>query len=62
MVEIIQTTKDFIEFPKALNKKCSEKKFHEMMTSFNSDIPIERVTFLDYGFLCENVVYIGKAP
>ena len=40
--------KDFIEFPKVLNKKCTEEEFHQMMTSLNSDIPIEEVNFLDY--------------
>jgi len=41
-------TKDFMEFPQALNKKCTQEEFHKMMISHNSDIPIERVTFLDY--------------
>ena len=41
-------TKEFIEFPEALNKKCTEEDFHKMMTSHNSDISIERVNFLDY--------------
>jgi len=40
--------KDFIEFPDELNKKCTKEEFHKMMTSQNSDIPIDRVTFLDY--------------
>ncbi|MCL1864193.1 MAG: hypothetical protein FWF73_00080 [Spirochaetes bacterium] len=39
---------DFIEFPDELNKKCTKEEFHQMMTSQNSDIPIDRVTFLDY--------------
>jgi hypothetical protein len=48
--ELIDTllAKDFIEFPEALNKRCNEEEFHKMMTSHNSDIPIERVKFLDY--------------
>jgi len=41
-------TKDFMEFPEELNKKCTKEEFHKMMTSHNSDIPIEKVTFLDY--------------
>jgi len=41
-------TKEFIKFPEALNKKCSEEEFHKMMTSHNSDIPIESVNFLHY--------------
>jgi len=41
-------TKDFIEFPQELNKKCTEEEFHKMMTSHNSDIPIDKVNFLDY--------------
>jgi hypothetical protein len=41
-------TKEFIKFPEALNKKCTEEEFHKMMTSHNSDIPIEKVNFLDY--------------
>ena len=41
-------SKDFIEFPEALNKECTEEDFHKMMTSHNSDIPIEKVIFLDY--------------
>jgi hypothetical protein len=40
--------KDFMEFPEELSKKCTEEEFHEMMTSHNSDIPIERVKFLKY--------------
>ena len=42
------STKDFMEFPEALNKKCTEEDFHKIMTSHNSDISIERVNFLDY--------------
>jgi len=41
-------SKDFIEFPKELNKKCTKEEFHKMMTSHNSDIPIDKVNFLDY--------------
>jgi hypothetical protein len=41
-------TKDFMEFPEELNIKCSREEFHKIMTSHNSDIPIERVNFLDY--------------
>jgi len=41
-------TKDFIKFPDALDKECSKEEFHKMMTSHNSDIPIEKVNFLDY--------------
>jgi hypothetical protein len=41
-------TKDFIEFPVELNKKCTNEEFHQMMTSHNSDIPIEKVNFSDY--------------
>ena len=40
--------KDLIEFPEALNKKCTQEEFHKMMTSHNSDIPIEEVNFIDY--------------
>jgi len=39
---------DFVEFPKELEKKCTKEEFHQMMTSHNSDIPIEKVTFLNY--------------
>jgi hypothetical protein len=41
-------TKGFIEFPKGLDKRCTEKEFHKMMTFHDSDIPIENVIFLDY--------------
>jgi hypothetical protein len=41
-------SKDFINLPNELNKKCSEDEFHKMMTSQNSDIPISSVNFLDY--------------
>ena len=41
-------SKNFMEFPEELNKKCTEEEFHEMMTSHNSDIPIEKVKFLKY--------------
>jgi len=47
-LEEILSTKDFIEFPEALDKKCTEEEFHKMMTSHNSDIPIENVKFRDY--------------
>ena len=40
--------KDFIEFPGTLNKICTKEEFHKMMTSHNSDIPIESVNFVDY--------------
>jgi len=40
--------KEFVEFPKELDKKCTKEEFHKMMTSHNSDIPIETVTFLNY--------------
>jgi len=40
--------KGFMEFPKELDKKCTKGEFHKMMTSHNSDIPIETVTFLPY--------------
>jgi len=46
--EEILLAKDFIEFPKELNKKCTKEEFHTMMTSHNSDIPIGGVKFLDY--------------
>jgi hypothetical protein len=46
--EEILLTKDFIEFPETLNKECTKEEFHKMMTSHNSDIPIESVKFLDY--------------
>ena len=39
---------DFIEFPGTLNKICTKEEFHKMMTSHNSDIPIEKVNFVDY--------------
>lgn len=39
-------SKDLIEFPKELNKKCTKEEFHKMMTTFHdSDIPIEKVDF-----------------
>jgi Ca2+-binding EF-hand superfamily protein len=40
--------KDFMEFPKELDKKCTKEEFHKMMTSHNSDIPIETVKFINY--------------
>jgi len=48
MLEETLFSKDFIEFPKALDKKCTKEEFHKMMTSHNSDITIETVKFLDY--------------
>ena len=39
---------DFINFPEELKKKCSEEEFRRMMTSHNSDVPIENVQFSDY--------------
>jgi len=36
------------EFPKELDRKCTEEEFHEMMTTFNDEIPINQITFLDY--------------
>ena len=42
------SNKDYMEFPEALNKVCTNDEFHKMMTSHNSDIPIEEVNFLDY--------------
>ena len=47
-IEGIFTSKKFIEFPEELNKVCTEEEFHSMMTSQNSDIPIEKVKFRDY--------------
>ena len=47
-VEEALLTRDFVEFPKELDKKCTEEEFHKMMTSHNSDIPINRVEFVDY--------------
>ena len=44
-------TKEFIKFPETLNKECNEEEFHKIMTSHNSDIPIERVTFLEYPYI-----------
>ncbi|WP_461255611.1 hypothetical protein [Treponema sp. R80B11-R83G3] len=41
-------TKNLVEFPKELDKKCTKEEFHKMMTSHNSDIPIETVKFLNY--------------
>lgn len=43
-------SKEFIKFPKELAKKCTKEEFHKMMISHNSDIPIEKVNFLDYSF------------
>jgi len=40
--------KDFFKVPEELNRKCTEEEFRKMMTSHNSDIPIETVKFLDY--------------
>ena len=50
MINLEETllVKDFIEFPEELNKKCTKEEFHKMMTSHNSDIPINKVIFLDY--------------
>ena len=42
------SVKDFIGFPKDLNKKCSKEEFHKMMAFNDSEIPIEEVHFLDY--------------
>jgi Ca2+-binding EF-hand superfamily protein len=42
------STKDFIKLPENLNKKCTQEEFHKMMTSQNSDIPIETVKFQDF--------------
>jgi hypothetical protein len=39
---------DLAEFPREINKKCTKEEFHIMMTSHNSDIPIDEVRFLDY--------------
>ena len=47
-VEETFLTRDLVEFPKELDKKCTEEEFHQMMTSHNSDVPIETVTFLNY--------------
>ena len=47
-IEEILLTKDFVGFPETLNKECTKEEFHKMMTSHNSDIPIENVKFLDY--------------
>jgi hypothetical protein len=47
-VEKILSTKNFIGFPEELDKEYSEEEFRKMMTSHNSDIPIEKVSFLDY--------------
>jgi len=46
-------TKDFMEFPKEWDKKCTKEEFHEMMTAHNSDIPIETVKFLNYPSIAE---------
>jgi hypothetical protein len=46
--EEVLLTKDFIEFPEELNKRCTKEEFQKIMTSHNSDIPIETVKFLDY--------------
>jgi Ca2+-binding EF-hand superfamily protein len=44
----ILATKDFMDFPESLNKKCTKEEFHSIMTSHNSDIPIGTVHFRDY--------------
>ena len=46
--EKINLARDFITFPEELNKECSKEEFHKIMSSHNSDIPIERVNFKDY--------------
>jgi hypothetical protein len=46
--EKIDLARDFITFPKELNKECTKEEFHKMMSSHNTDIPIERVNFKDY--------------
>ena len=50
-MEKIIFSKDFIEFPRELSKRCTEEEFHKMITSHNSDVPIEEVKFLDYTYL-----------
>ena len=42
---------DLMEFPEEFNKRCSKEEFHKMMTSQNSDVPIEEVDFIDYTHL-----------
>jgi hypothetical protein len=37
--------REFITFPKELDKKCTLEEFHKIMTTFNSDIPIDQVNF-----------------
>jgi hypothetical protein len=40
--------REMIKFPKELDKKCTLEEFHEMMTTFNTDIPISEVHFKMY--------------
>jgi len=40
--------KDFIEFPKELDRTGTVDELHKMMTAHNSDIPIDKVTFQSY--------------
>jgi hypothetical protein len=42
------SNKEFIQFPQELNKRCTKEEFHKMMTSHNSDIPIETVNFREH--------------
>jgi len=44
----IELARDFITFPEELNKECTKEDFHKIMSSHNSDIPIERVNFKGY--------------
>jgi hypothetical protein len=46
---MIDKDADFFSFPEELNKECTQEEFHSMMTTVNdTDIPIEKITFLDY--------------
>ena len=44
----IDLSKDFITFPEEWTKRYSEEEIHKMMSSHNSDVPIEKVVFKDY--------------
>jgi len=46
--EEVIVSKDFLEFPEELNKRCTKEEFHKMMTSHNSDMPVETVNFREH--------------
>jgi hypothetical protein len=42
------STRELVTFPKELDKKCTPEEFHKIMTSHNSDIPIQTVEFANH--------------